>query len=306
MDREEGCREVGVVEFDGVINKILKMNMEKKKPFNLRSFTSFSLVISTIIMSWSGFILYVAPPGRIANWGDWQLMLFTKVEWQALHTIFSYMFFILVIIHLFFVNWRTFLTYLRSRLSSGMNKKRELITALVVSGIFFIGTLYSWTPFGPVMAFGEKVKESWEGEYVSPPVAHMEEYDLNRMSEEFQIEAEELLKTLSDSGMMVSGTDVTLKAIAAENKVTPSRIYDLLNSRYVSNSAPDISQAPSGVGKLTMNEIADILGISTPELIKILNDAEVTGETTMKMVSDHMSISPHDLYSLIYTAISKK
>jgi hypothetical protein len=68
--------------------------MKKVPGFNLRSFTSFSLVISTIIMSWSGFILYVAPPGRIANWGTWKLMLFTKTEWQALHTIFSYLFFI--------------------------------------------------------------------------------------------------------------------------------------------------------------------------------------------------------------------
>jgi hypothetical protein len=78
--------------------------MKKESKFNLKSFTSFTLVISTIIMSWSVFILYLAPPGRITNWGTWKLKLFTKAEWQALHTIFSHLFFILVIIHLFFVN----------------------------------------------------------------------------------------------------------------------------------------------------------------------------------------------------------
>ena len=106
--------------------------MKKKERFNLRSFTSFCLVISTIIMSWSGFILYVAPPGRIANWGDWKLMLFTKAEWQALHTIFSYMFFILFVIHLFFVNWKTFLTYFKSKIRAGLNKKWELVAAVIV------------------------------------------------------------------------------------------------------------------------------------------------------------------------------
>src|SRR5512138_1216699 len=104
-----------------------------KLKFNLRSFTSFSLVISTIIMSWSGFILYVAPPNRIANWGTWKLMLFTKPEWLSLHTIFSYLFFILVIVHLFFVNWKTFLAYFRSKIKAGLNRKWELLTAMALT-----------------------------------------------------------------------------------------------------------------------------------------------------------------------------
>ena len=103
-----------------------------KKGFSLRSFTSFSLVISTIIMSWSGFILYIAPPGRIANWGTWKLMLFTKTEWQALHTIFSYLFFIFFIIHLFFVNWKTFIQYFKSKIRAGLNKKWELAAAVIL------------------------------------------------------------------------------------------------------------------------------------------------------------------------------
>ena len=169
----------------------------KKQGFNLRSFTSFALVISTLIMSWSGFILYVAPPGRIANWGTWKLMLFTKSEWQALHTIFSYLFFILVIIHLFFVNWKTFLTYFKSKLKAGLNKKWELGAALIVSTIFFIGTLRHWTPFEPVMTFGEKVKEGWEGDFQTPPVLHMETYTVEQLSVMLDsIAPSELLKTL--------------------------------------------------------------------------------------------------------------
>ncbi|HLN20896.1 MAG TPA: DUF4405 domain-containing protein [Bacteroidales bacterium] len=283
--------------------------MEKKRSFNLRSFTSFSLVISTIIMSWSGFILYVAPPGRIANWGDWQLMLFTKAEWQALHTIFSYMFFILVIIHLFFVNWRTFMTYLKSRLNAGLNKKWELLSALTVSGIFFIGTLQSWTPFGPVMTFGEKVKESWEGEYVSPPVAHMEEYDLTRLAGSYQgISAEELLKTLNDSSIIVDGTGIKLKEIASQNKITPARIYEVLNNRFNNVAETDLSQAPSGVGRMTLNEVARILDVEPAELMKVVGKEypETMESSTMKSVSDIMGISPHDLYGLLYTATKKK
>ena len=274
--------------------------MEKKKVFNLRSFTSFSLLISTIIMSWSGFILYVAPPGRIANWGDWRLMLFTKAEWQALHTIFSYMFFILFVIHLFFVNWKTFMNYIKSKLKTGLNRKWELLAATIVSSIFFVGTLESWTPFGPVMTFGENVKQGWDKKYVSPPVAHMEEYSLIKLSEQFPgVDVDEMMKTLQDSNIIVNDKERTLKSIASDNDVTPSRIYQVLTSRYQKQQVKNTGEAPSGVGRMTIKAVAEYLGKEPSELLSILkeNGVEATGETTMKTVADQLGISPHDIYS---------
>ncbi len=276
--------------------------MGKKKGFNLRSFTSFSLVFSTIVMSWSGFILYVAPPGRIANWGDWKLMLFTKAEWQALHTIFSYMFFILFVIHLFFVNWKAFLTYFKSKIKAGLNRKWELIAATVVSGLFFVGTLEAWTPFGPVMAFGEKVKESWDQKYVSPPIAHMEEYTITRLAEDFpETTVENIVKTLIDSNITVISVDYTLKQIADENEVTPSRIYDIVTSVYRQDSEAVSGQAPAGVGKLTLKNVAERLGKKPEELVEMLreNKIEVSEETTLRTIAEEMGISPRDLYSLL-------
>jgi hypothetical protein len=252
-------------------------------------------------MSWSGFILYVAPPGRIANWGDWKLMLFTKTEWQALHTIFSYMFFVLFVIHLFFVNWKTFLTYFKSKIKAGLNKKWELVAAVIVSVIFFIGTLKSWTPFGPVMAFGEKVKESWDQKYESPEIAHLEEFTMIRLANSFQgVTPEELLATLRDSSIAVSGTDVTLKTIAAENNVTPARLYEILIRKYSKNEGISKSEAPSGVGKMTLYMIASRLEKEPSELIEIIrkNGIEADGETTMRTIADQLGISPHDLYTL--------
>jgi hypothetical protein len=274
--------------------------MEKKSRFNLRSFTSFSLVFSTIIMSWSGFILYVAPPGRIANWGDWSLMFFTKAEWQALHTIFSYMFFILFVIHLFFVNWRTFLTYIKSKIRSGLNRKWELTVATIITVLFFIGTLESWTPFGPVMTFGENVKQSWDKKYVSPPVAHMEEYTLSKLSAEFPgVTTEEMIKTLSDSNIVVTDKENTLKGIATDNDITPSRIYQVLSLKYKDKQVKNALEAPSGVGRMTIKAVAEYLGKDQNELIKILkeNGVNATGETTMKSVSEQLGISPHDVYA---------
>jgi len=278
-----------------------KKTTKKKELFKLRSFTSFSLVFSTIIMSWSGFILYVAPAGRIANWTDWKLMLFTKAEWQALHTIFSYMFFILFIIHLFFVNWRAFLTYFRSKVKTGLNRKWELFAATVITALFFIGTLESWTPFGPVMNFGEKVKESWESSYGSPPVAHMEEYSMGRLMRSFPAaDPDKIIAALGDSGVVVTDTSMTISNIASNNGTTPERIYEIISGRFSESLVIDTSLAPSGVGRMTLESVAAHLDTEVADLISILagQGVKASSSSTMKSVADEMGITPHDLYSL--------
>jgi hypothetical protein len=274
----------------------------EKWKFNLRSFTSFTLVISTLIMSWSGFILYVAPPGRIANWGTWKLMLFTKAEWQALHTIFSYLFFILVIIHLFFVNWKTFLTYIKSRLKSGLNKKWELGTAILLSSVFFVGTLRHWTPFEPVMAFGEKVKEGWETDFQTPPVLHMETYSLQQLSPLIDsIAPAELIKTLQENQIRVSSPEASLKDIATENNTTPSAIYEILRLKYNSKPLPVQNEAPQGVGKYTINSTATNSGIEVTVMLQKLKEKgiEADGETSLKTIADKLGVTPRDVYTLL-------
>lgn len=276
--------------------------MDKKQKFNLRSFTSFSLVISTIIMSWSGFILYIAPPGRIANWGSWKLMLFTKAEWQALHTIFSYLFFILVIVHLFFVNWKTFLTYFKSKIRAGLNRKWELAAASLLSALIFIGTLDSWTPFGPVMTFGEKVKGSWEGSFKTAPVLHMEEYNLQRISSELiKATPDELLKILTENNIHVSSPDITLKVIGRENDKTPSEIYELLTSKYQKHLNNTQSEIPQGIGKYTINSTAATSGIEVSILLQTLKTKgiEADGETSLKTIADKLGTTPRDVFSML-------
>jgi predicted transcriptional regulator len=276
--------------------------MKKASNFNIRSFTSFTLAISTFIMSWSGFVLYVAPPGRIANWGTWKLMLFTKTEWQALHTIFSYLFFILVVIHLFFVNWKTFLTYFRSKLKSGLNKKGELTSALFLSIFVFIGTLQSWTPFSPVMKFGETVKESWEGDFASPPVLHMEIYTLEKLALELDsIPPSELVVTLNEKNIKVSGIDQTLKEIAEENKITPSAVYEILSSKYKGQSVSPTSEVPEGIGKFTVESSAKRTGKDVESLIQLLKTIgiEANAETTLKAIAEQLGVTPRDVFKML-------
>jgi hypothetical protein len=275
-----------------------------KKGFNLRSFTSFSLAVSTVIMAWSGFILYIAPPGRIANWGTWKLMLFTKSEWQALHTIFSYLFFIFFIVHLFFVNWKTFLAYFKSKIKAGLNKKWELAAAMLLSVVVFIGTLYSWTPFGPVMSFGEKMKESWSNKFETPPALHMEDYTLNQLSVMFDSTAvHEIQKTLIDSGIKIRDNDSTLKQIADGNKTKPVSIYNVLASKY--KKAEDHVQGGGGqgqgLGRTTVESIARNKGTDMKVIIGRLKEMgiEADRQTTLRSIAEKMGITPGEAYEIL-------
>lgn len=277
------------------------MSSDKSK-FNLRSFTSFSLVISTFIMSVSGFILYVAPPGRIANWGTWKLLLFTKAEWQAMHTIFSYLFFILAIIHLFFVNWKAFMTYINSKLKSGLNRKRELAGATLMSAVIFIGTLKEWTPFGPVMTFGEKLKESWEGEFQAPPTIHMEIYTLEQLSPMLDsVPAQKLMKILRENNIKVDSVNVSLKAIASVNNTTPSQLYDILKKNNPAGSHSAGQSAPQGAGRYTVQMAASGSGKDVNTMLARLREkgVEATAETTMKTIADKLGITPREAYDML-------
>lgn len=277
---------------------------KSKKGFSFRSFTSFSLVVSTIIMSWSGFILYIAPPGRIANWGTWKLMLFTKTEWQALHTIFSYLFFILVIIHLFFINWKTFLTYFKSKLKAGLNKKWELAFAIFLSAVIFIGTLRSWTPFGPVMDFGEKVKETWGKKIEVPPVLHMETYTLGQLSLLFDsVPVVGMKNTLLENGIKIGESDTTLKQIAEKNNTTPASVYEILSSRFSKSSDHVQGQGSSGqgYGKYSLKIVAERSGKDLDEIIGLLKTRgiEAGPESTLRVIADEMGMTPLEVYNLL-------
>jgi hypothetical protein len=229
-------------------------------------------------------------------------MLFTKTEWQALHTIFSYIFFILVIVHLFFVNWKTFLTYFKSKLKAGLNKKWELASAIIISAIIFAGTLRNWTPFGPVMTFGEKVKASWDAGTENPPVLHMELYDIRKLAVEFDsIAPEELLKTLNDNKIKASGTDQTLKEIANENNTTPAEIYKLLSLKYGKTRGPVEGEVPQGIGKYTVRSAAEKTGRDVETLVQLLKErgVEANGETTLREIADKLGNTPRDVYNML-------
>lgn len=198
-----------------------------KKSFSWRVFISFGLFIALFMMLISGIILYISPPGRVANWSDWQMIGLTKRGWQNQHIIFGFTFLILSMFHLFFINWRAFLCYLKSKTCNGLNNPRELLIITVLSLLFGTGTYFGLQPFSEIIKFGDAISGSWERQERQAPVPHAELMTLTELAEQPGLggDAADLKAKLEKAGLKVVSEEETLTEIAAANNMTAEKVY---------------------------------------------------------------------------------
>ncbi len=140
-----------------------------KKSYSWRVFTSFGLFLSFFMLLVSGVILYIFParsPGII-----WELGGLTKPAWQDQHIIFGFAFSLLSLGHLFLVNWRAFLSYLKAKSAQGVQHTSELLTIVILSVVVGFGTWFGIQPFSAILEFGKNISNSWEpkGKEASKP-----------------------------------------------------------------------------------------------------------------------------------------
>jgi len=211
------------------------------KSFSWRAFISLGLFVSFLMLIVSGIILYLAPPGRVANWTDWHLLGLSKQAWQNQHTIFSFSFALLSIFHLFSINWKAFWSYIAAKSHAGLGKPVEIFSILLIAMFFGIGTFLQIPPFSTVIDFGRSFSESWEEQQSRAPVPHTERMTLKEISERFASgeSPESLRGKLEKEGISVTSLDQTLENIGSENSTSAQKVYELL----------DIAPAPRNTGR---------------------------------------------------------
>ncbi len=270
--------------------------MDNKKKFSWKVFISFGLLFSFTIIFLTGIILYLSPAGRIAHWVNWKLFGFSKEEWQAIHTVFSYTFVILSIFHLFSINWKVFLSYLKSKTNTGLNKKRELFWSSILTILIFIGIIYSIPPFSSVMVFGEYLTETWEHKETEPPIPHAELLTLIELSEQLgDITVDKIVDKLNSKGIKYNNTSQTLSEIGVLNNIPPNKIYNIVTNKTVSNVTG------TGIGKMTIEQYALKNNKNIDELLKLLkmNNVIAKKEQTLKDVASENDMGAKDVYDII-------
>ncbi|MBE0675343.1 MAG: DUF4405 domain-containing protein [Bacteroidales bacterium] len=207
-----------------------------KRRFFWRSYVSFSLFLSFLAITISGIILYVAPPGRIARWTDWQMLGFNRGQWEDLHTLFSYLFIILGLFHLLMFNWKLFFSYIRSRITSRLNRRREMVFALITFTVIAGFTLAKLPPVYSVMALGNSISSGWAERRGAPPIPHAEEMSFAELSLELlKTDPEVVAEKLREAGYQVRDVNTGFDTIAIQNGKSPAELFDELTKYYRPN-----------------------------------------------------------------------
>ncbi|NTU57723.1 MAG: DUF4405 domain-containing protein [Chlorobiaceae bacterium] len=276
-----------------------------KKSFNWRVFVSFGLFIALFMMLISGVILYISPPGRVANWTDWQMIGLTKRGWLNQHTIFGFAFVILSLFHLFFINWKAFLSYLKSKTAQGLKSPGELIAIIILSSIFGLGTYLDMQPFSTVIKFGNTISNSWERKDKAAPVAHAELMSLVELSQQPGLggDPEVLITKLKKAKLIVTSEKETIAEIAKANGITAEQVYAFI-------APPEKGTHKlqgEGFGRKTLQQIADETGVSATSLQLALRQKGIEAKTDdlLRDIAKNNNIEMSKFKELLETMISR-
>lgn len=274
-----------------------------KQKFSWKSFVSFSLAWSFLIIFISGIVLYIAPPGRVSNWTNWMLFGFTKAGWQAIHTIFSTMFVVLSIFHLFFLNWRVFWYYFTSKAVKGLNKRKELLVSAVLIMVVFLGTHFNTQPFKAIMDFGEWTTESWEIKEEQAPIPHAEALTIRELSAKYiKMSPDSILLLIRQKGLKVDSIGQTIQKISELNNLTPAKLYSILfPANQTTLIKPESKLQLQGLGRKTISEISKELGKEVQDVIGVLrkNNISATPENKLKEVAESAGKTPTEIIKII-------
>lgn len=166
--------------------------------------------------------------GRVARWVDWRVFWMTKENWEGIHTVFSYLFSLFAIFHIFSINWKAFFSYLKSKISSGFNKKREFTLSVLIVVLIFFGTLFSIPPIKSVMEFGSVLSKSWEKIEEEPPVSQAEKLTLTEFSTAIEMDLTVFMEKLKVNGISYLNLDQTMEEVAKQNHISPLQLYDTI------------------------------------------------------------------------------
>lgn len=280
------------------------MAASTKRKLNWRSFLSLYMTWSGLIVATSGVILYIAPAGRIANWTRIPILGLEKYQWQALHTIFTFLLLIAAGFHIWY-NWKPLMAYLKTRIQQKIRLRKELWLSIFATLLFFSFILLEVPPFTTVLDFGESLKDGWATEQNEPPVPHAEDMSIEKLSEVLKKPPSELLTALDAHGIKAQKEEI-VKEIAEQYGATPSDLFEKMKLQKQSSSQQNLQG--KGYGRMTLEELCPLLNLDIEEALQRLQDAGILAQknVTIKTLASEYDKMPVDLVNIISAMDSTK
>ena len=192
--------------------------------------TSILIATSFLLLLISGVVLFVSPPGRVANWTDWQMIGLSKHGWIDVHTWFGAVFVLTAVFHLMF-NFRPLLNYFRDRMTRRLGWRWEWMAAVTVCGGVFAGVQTRMPPFSNLLNFGERVKWSWEDPRAAAPQPHAELLSLKDLAGQANVPYETAVERLEARGIAAVQPDMVVQDVARANGVSAQRVYEIIQGQ---------------------------------------------------------------------------
>ena len=286
------------------------MSKDVTKKFKWRSFVSVLTAASFIGMVFTGIVLFIVPPGRVANWTGWTFLVLTKHQWIALHDWMSIIFVIASAFHLY-LNWKAFVGYFKSKITRAFALRTEWALALTVFAVVFIGTAVGVAPFSTLMAWNESIKHGWDSPRQRAPIPHAELLTLTELAEQIpDINIVTMLKNIKEQGIEVQSTDIVLGTIAESYNITPARLYNIaMGQGGGSGQCADehLSGARQGggpgrgFGQMTLSQYCHQAGLDIHTAIGKLNKEGFRGESdmTIRAIADLVGAHPSEIRRIL-------
>ncbi len=273
------------------------MAKETRKKFHFKSFTSISVLVSFLIMTISGIILYFAPPGRIAHWSEWKFWALTKEQWQAQHTIFSLLFVIFSALHIYY-NWQALIGYIKRKAQKGLNRKMEILWSTVLSVVIIVLTLFNLPPFSTIMDWGSDLSESWSSMETEPPIPRAELMSLEELSAAINIPVEQIMQRLNHAGIEPQNSREIVIDLAERYDKTPQELYIIIKPEQETERDPI---SGGGWGRKTVEKVCAQLNIPVADGLYNLETAGIKADANdnIRDLAAHQNMTPIEVATII-------
>ncbi len=248
-----------------------------------------TMLLSLVVLILNSIILYVVPEGRIAYWAGWKFFGLTKGDWSAQHTTVGFLFLFAGLLHIYF-NWKPILAYMKNRARQVKVFTGSFNVAMVLTGIFVIGTYFNIPPMSSILAFSDTMKNNATETYGEPPYGHAESSSLKMFAKRESLDLDKSIQLLKNAGMTITGPEDTLILIAQTNNKAPQQIYEIIKPAKIAAEAesktasvrfPDAPE--SGWGSKKLYEACDQYGLDLSNTLKGLRAKGVAAEADMNI-----------------------
>lgn len=268
--------------------------MDSQKRFRFRAFVSLLTAFCFVFIFFTGGVLYITPPGRIANWTHWTFAGLGKHQWINLHICFGAVLLIASILHIW-LNFKALLSYFINKSKVLAHLRIEWILATIFCGIVAWGALNPFIPFSSLLDLNEHIKFSWVGPQQEPPIPHAEILSMEELAKKSDIELDTLIKKLRVAGIEANASDI-FGDIAEQHNLSPDKLFDIATGKQYGGG-----QEKSGFGQKTLQQACQEIDVNVQKAMDGLEKAGIKAKPDMRIreIADNNGIHPSQIRQVL-------